>query len=143
MSTGASEGLRVVLDTNVLIAAFTQLRPGISFQIWEMAINRRYRLLTSPPLVTEAADVLRRKFSWQEDRILRRIKFLVRTAELVAPKFTMHVVPFDEDDNRILECAVAGKADLIVSGDRHLRKLKSYEGIGVVTPTDFLRMFGG
>ena len=76
MSTAASEGLKVVLDTNVLISAFTHFRPGISFQIWEMAINRRYRLLTSPALVAEAADVLRRKLSWEEERILQRIKFL-------------------------------------------------------------------
>jgi len=47
------------------------------------------------------------------------------------------------NDNRILECAVAGHASLIVSGDRHLRKLKSYKGIGIVTPTDFRRILGG
>ena len=62
---------------------------------------------------------------------------------MIVPKVTLHVVAEDEDDNRILECAAAGEANLIVSGDRHLRKLKSYAGIGIVTPTDFRRMFGG
>jgi predicted nucleic acid-binding protein len=43
------------------------------------------------------------------------------------------------DDDRIVESAVAGNADLIVSGDRHLTKLKTFEGIGIVRPADFLR----
>ena len=45
-------------------------------------------------------------------------------------------------DNRILECAIAGHADVIVSGDRHLRKLKSYKGIPIVRPVDFRRTLG-
>jgi len=49
----------------------------------------------------------------------------------------------DPDDNRILECAVEGQAHLIVSGDRDLRRLKVYQGIPIVTPTDFLRTLGG
>jgi uncharacterized protein len=53
---------------------------------------------------------------------------------------TLHVVAQDDDDSRILECAVAGRAGLIVSSDRHLRKLKSYEGIGIITPIDFRRI---
>jgi predicted nucleic acid-binding protein len=49
------------------------------------------------------------------------------------------VVAADPDDDRILECAVAGAADLIVSGDHHLNRLKSFRGIGIVRPVDFLR----
>jgi putative PIN family toxin of toxin-antitoxin system len=139
MSPGASEDLRVVLDTNVLISAFTHHHPGIPFQIWKMAIDRRYRLLSSPTLVAEVADVLRRKFLWDEERARERVRFLAKTAEMVVPKVTLHVVS-DEDDSRILECAVAGKAGLIVSSDRHLRKLESYKGIGIVTPIDFRRI---
>jgi uncharacterized protein len=44
--------------------------------------------------------------------------------------------------DRILECAVAGNADLIVSGDRHLIEFKSFQGIGIVRPVDFLRTLG-
>ena len=56
---------------------------------------------------------------------------------------TLHVILHDPDDNRILECAVEGQAHLIVSGDRDLRRLKIYQGIPIVTPTDFLRTLGG
>jgi predicted nucleic acid-binding protein len=48
----------------------------------------------------------------------------------------------DEADNRILECAVAGEADLVVFGDQHLRRLKSFAGIGIVRPVDFHRTLG-
>jgi predicted nucleic acid-binding protein len=55
---------------------------------------------------------------------------------------TIEVIHDDPPDNRILECAIAGQADLIVSGDRHLLKLKSYQGIPIVRPVDFRRTLG-
>ena len=48
----------------------------------------------------------------------------------------------DPTDDRVLECALAGRADLIVSGDCHLRKLKFFRNIGIVQPNDFLRTLG-
>jgi predicted nucleic acid-binding protein len=70
------------------------------------------------------------------------LKAIAKVGEIVTPRFTLDVIREDPADNRILECAVAGKADLIVSGDRHLLKLKSYEGISIVRPIDFLRTLG-
>jgi hypothetical protein len=55
------------------------------------------------------------------------------------PTITLRVIAEDPTDDRILECAVAGGAGLIVSGDRHLRKPKSFRNIGIVQPSDFLR----
>ena len=60
-------------------------------------------------------------------------------ATIVSPDFTLNVIVEDEPDNRVLECAVAGKADLIVSGDLDLRRLKSFQGIAIVRPVDLLR----
>lgn len=62
--------------------------------------------------------------------------------EIVVPNLTLNVITQDPPDNRILECAVAGNADLIVSGNRHFLDLRTYEGIGMVRPRDFLRMLG-
>jgi predicted nucleic acid-binding protein len=55
---------------------------------------------------------------------------------------TLDVIREDPADNRILECAVEGRANLIVSGDRHLRRLTIYQGIPIVRPVDFLRTLG-
>jgi len=64
---------------------------------------------------------------------------VAKVAQIVAPTIHVYAVSADEADNRILECAVAVDADLVVSGDQHLRRLKSFEGIGIVRPVDFER----
>lgn len=84
----------------------------------------------------------RRDFAWENARVIRRLKLLTKISELVSPKIALDVIKEDPPDNRILECAIAGKADLIVSGDRHLRQLKTYQGIPIVRPVDFLRTLG-
>ena len=106
------------------------------------AICRRYVLLLSPAIIRELAGTLRDKFAWHEPDITRLAKTLARVAELVTPDITLDVIPNDPDDNRILECAVAGHANLIVSGDRDLRQLRDYDNILIVVPRDFMRMLG-
>jgi predicted nucleic acid-binding protein len=80
--------------------------------------------------------------AWSESEIIAQLKLVVRVAKIVEPKFTLEVITADPDDDRILECAVAGNADLIVSGDRHLTKFKAFRSIGIVRPIDFLRTLG-
>lgn len=141
MSTARGEDMRAVLDTNVLVSAFT--RPmGRVVGLWNAALERRYHLLVSPAIIREVAHVLREDFHWEERRIVRHSKLLTWTGELIVPRISLDIILTDPDDNRILECAVEGKADVIVSGDRHLRDLKSYQGIPIVRPIDFLRTLG-
>ena len=137
MSTVKSSGVRVVFDTNVYISAFIYPE-GLPFRIWQQAVKGWFILLVSPPIMRETAKVLRR-FQWQEDEIIRHLKLVAKVAQIVAPMIAVHAVSEDETDNRILECAVAGEADLVVSGDQHLRRLKSFEGISIVRPVDFHR----
>ena len=131
-------GLRVVLDTNVYFSAFTHPK-GVPFSLWQHAILNRYSLLVSPAIVGELGGVLRLKGGWEDDQIISQLKLLVKVAELVAPKSILTAIAADDDDNRILECAVDGRAALIVSSDRHLRQLKTFQGIAIVHPIDFQR----
>ena len=134
--------MKAVLDTNVLLSAFTK-PGGRTVALWVAARERRYQLLISPAIVTEVAEKLRHKFGWEEARVLRRSKLLAKTGKgMIVPRFVLDVIQDDPDDNRILECAVEGKADVIVSGDRTLLRLKSYDGIPIVRPIDFLRTLG-
>jgi uncharacterized protein len=134
--------VKAVLDTNVLLSAFTK-PSGRLGALWNAAEKRRFQLLISPAIVAEVAEKLREKFTWEESRILRQSKLMAKTGKrIIVPRFTLNVIPEDPDDNRILECAVEGKADLIVSGDRALLRLKSYQGIPIVRPIDFLRTLG-
>ena len=96
----------------------------------------------SSPIIREVAHVLRDDFQWEERRIVRHAKLLTRTGEMIIPRAVLDGIGSNPDDNRILECAVEGKADVIVSGDHHLRDLKSYQGIPIVRPIDFLRTLG-
>ena len=133
--------LRAVLDTNVYISVFLYLRRPI-FQILQLAGKGQYQLLTSPAIIQELGRVMREHFGVEEKERVRRLKQLAAIAEIILPQITLDVIKEDPPDNRILECAVAGHAGLIISGNRHLLRLKSYEGIPIVRPIDFLRTLG-
>jgi putative PIN family toxin of toxin-antitoxin system len=133
--------LRVVVDTNVFVSAFLHPDQPI-FQSVQHAAERRYCLLISPALIQELGRVLQEEFGIEDRVKVRRLKMLAKAGELIVPRTTLEVIAEDPPDNRILECAVEGRADLIVSGDQHLRRLKSYAGIPIVRPTDFLRTLG-
>jgi putative PIN family toxin of toxin-antitoxin system len=130
--------LRAVLDTNVLVSAFNKAKGSLA-PLWLLARERKYVLVTSPFIVTETARILRNRFQWDERRLQDRIRVLVGVSDLVSPKEIPDAVPDDPDDNHVVACAVEGRADLIVSGDRHLLALGQYAGIPVVRPMDFLR----
>ena len=137
------EKIRVVLDTNVYISIFTNPQGQLG-TIWEQALKGTYTLLISPAIVAELAGVLREKFQWPTEAVTARSKRFARMAEIITPKTIPTIIKNDPADNHILACALFGKADLIVSGDRrHLLPLKEYEGIPIVAPVDFLRMLGG
>jgi putative PIN family toxin of toxin-antitoxin system len=141
MTTAAAAKLRVVLDTNVYFPAFTH--KGLPFWIWQQAVLGCFVLLSSPPLLRELGEVLRLKAGWGEAEVVAQLKLLVKVAEIISPSVAVKAIADDDDDNRVLECAVAGEADLIVSSDYHLLKLRSFESIGIVHPLDFRRTLGG
>ena len=142
MSVAKSGGLlKAVFDTNVYFSAFSSPR-GVPSELWRRAARGDFVLIVSRGIVTELADVLRRDIKRTESEIMAQLKRVARVAKIVEPRFTLDVVTADHDDDRILECAVAGKADLIVSYDHHLTDLKAFQGIGIVRPVDFLRILG-
>jgi putative PIN family toxin of toxin-antitoxin system len=139
----ASDGvlLRAVVDTNVNISAFLYPQRAI-FQIVHQAARRQYHLLISPAIIREVGRIMREDLGWEEGARIRHLKTLAKAAEIVLPRLTLEVIREDPPDNRIRECAVEGRANLIVSGDRHLRRLKIYQDIPIVRPIDFLRTLG-
>lgn len=139
----SKERIRVVLDTNVYISIFINPQGELG-TLWEHALKGTYTLLISPVIVAEIAGVLREKFQWPAAAVTARVKRFARIAEIITPKTIPAIIKNDPDDNHILACALSGKADLIVSGDRrHLLPLKEYEGIPIIAPVNFLRMLGG
>ena len=99
-------------------------------------------LLTSPDLLDEVRHVLSypRLRTLPQLRVQEVLALLPIVAHMVDPEERLSVIRRDPADNRVLECAVAGKASHIVSGDDHLLGLKSFRGIRVVTPAIFFQL---
>lgn len=128
--------IRVVADTNVFISAL--MFGGLPARFLDVAFAGSFVLVTSPVLLEELDDKLRTKFGVSfpdADRIRSRLE---RASELVSALPILSVIEDDPDDDRVLECAVAGRADYIVTGDRHLLKLGSYEQIPILTVREFM-----
>ena len=135
--------MRAVLDTNVLVGAVI-VRAGIPGQVLDHAEQRTFESVTSEPLLLEIETVLIRphlqaRTGWDRERILIFIDELMTYTTLAAESATsLSEVVRDEMDHLVLEAAIAGEADYIVSGDKDLLVLESYEGIQIVTPAQFL-----
>ncbi len=128
--------IRVVGDTNIYLSAL--MFGGLPGAFLELALVRSFALVASAPLLDELDDKLRVKFGVPpKDAAAIRAR-LEGVALMVEPDVILNVIGDDPDDNRVLECAVKGRADYIVSGDRHLLKLGSYEAIPIVTVRQFL-----
>jgi uncharacterized protein len=131
--------LRVVADTNVLVSAL--VFRGLPAEIVQAAEDKRIRLLSSKELLDELDDVFQRKFKFDATKSLRLQGNVRAVMQEVTPTLKVNAVKADEDDNRVIECAIAGKADCIVSGDRHLTELRVWEGIEIITPREFVRRY--
>ena len=136
--------MRVVLDTNILVSRFLvpSGNPARIMGHWEAGA---FELLVSEAIVAECRRVLgypriQKKYKYSDDEADKYIAGLGRLATVVIPSEELDAVAADRDDNRIIECAVEGDADYIVSGDSHLKDLRDYRGIRILTPTAFLLM---
>jgi putative PIN family toxin of toxin-antitoxin system len=128
--------IRAVVDTNVYISAF--MFGGLPGALLDLILLRSFDTLISPVLLDELDEKLRLKFkvSPSEAAVIReRIKVV---AHLVKPNEALSIVADDPDDDRVLECAVAGKADYIVTGDKHLLALRSFRDIDIVSVRQFM-----
>ena len=126
-----------MVDTNVIVSAL--VFGGLPRRIFELVEGGYCELFYAAEIQEETRRVLRDKFGWDEDRLDRYLRTLWSLGKRVVLRHRVNAVREDPDDNRILECALAADADVIVSGDRHLLKLGAYEGITILTPRDFLK----
>lgn len=127
--------MRVVFDTNVYISGLQYGgKPEIALQA---AAKEEFTLITSEAILAEIEQVLLTKFLWKGKATASLLGWLRTVCEVVTPRIIVTDC-VDPDDNRILEAAIAGKADCIVSGDRHLLGMKSFHGIKIVTVNEFI-----
>ena len=133
--------MRITVDTNVLISA--TFWKGDSEKIISLVEDDNLELIPSKEILSEYAQVLASKEITNKikDKKLifnRTIEKLITIARIVEPKTKVKVVKTDPDDNKIIECALAGKVDFILSMDKHLLDL-NYK-IPIVHPSEFIRL---
>jgi len=131
--------LKVVLDTNIFISAFV-IPGGKAEAAYFHALRKDFTLYSSVAILTETAQKLGEKFSWQQDKITSLLKAIAKVAIVIKTEPHLHHLT-DEPDNRVLECAEAVGADFIVTGDKHLLFLKHFQTSNVVRLADFLKKF--
>ncbi len=128
--------MRVVFDTNVLVGALV-FPGGQGEAALRRIVDGTDELLLSKAIIDELLDVLARKFARDAEELAHVAVFVSDLATLVVPGRRLKVVR-DDPDNRILECAAAGRAHAVVTGDKTLLALKTFEGIPVVSLASYL-----
>jgi len=128
--------VKVGFDTNILVSALV-FPGGRGEEGLRRIIEEQDQLVVSKPILDELLGILARKFSRDAEALARVAVFLSDRAVSVNPRRRPRAVK-DEPDNRILECALAGHAEAIVTGDRSLLSLREYEGVRVISLRDYL-----
>jgi hypothetical protein len=133
--------MRVVVDTNVFVSALLSPQgiPSQLFQYWEL---HYFDILISAESMQELARVLhypkiRKGLRSTDTELAEFVRLFTDRGILVAPRETIRAIPADVSDNVYLEIAMAGDAQYIISGDKHLLQLQKYRGIMILTPTAF------
>jgi len=128
--------MRVVFDTIIFISALI-FHGGKAEDAMMRIIDGEDTLVISHEIIDEVLTVLARKFSKDAEALSRVAVNLAGIGELVHPDERLHVLE-DEPDNRILECAVAGNAAAIITGDKAMLTLKKHQHIRIITLSEFL-----
>jgi putative PIN family toxin of toxin-antitoxin system len=128
--------VKVVFDTNILVSAL--VFPGGQAEAALLRIiEESDELVLSRPILDELLGVLARKFARDAEELAHAALFLSDLAVMVRPRRTLDVVK-DEPDNRVLECAVTARADVIVTGDKALLELRRYRSVRIISLREYL-----
>jgi len=127
----------VVADTNAIVSAL--LWEGNESKIIGLVEEGKIKLLTSVALLDELKRVLMyERFGLDEKTVDDNVKYILTISKIISPKRRLRVIREDPADDRVLECALEGKAGYIVSGDGHLLRLKEFRGIKIVHAKELL-----
>jgi len=131
--------MKVVIDTNIFVSSFLGGNPRKIIDLWK---TEKITLCLSSAILDEYIDVLRRIGLKDEDELDELLSLFSRGFNILFTTKTpkLKVVKNDPDDDTFIECAVALKANIVVSGDREVLAVKEYTGIRILTPQEFLKL---
>ncbi len=131
--------MRITVDTNFLISA-TQWDNSVAHKLLLKLIENNIKIYTTNDILNEFSIVLKRDFNYGKREIANILETILSLVRLVIPRCKVNVIKDDPDDNKIIECAVASSSEYILTYDKHLLKIKDYEGIKIISPEEFLRI---
>ena len=136
--------VKVVFDTNVWISIamekilkdeFSQIKEELTVYISKDILLEISKVLLYPKISEVVSNA-----GLNEKEILRAIE---ANSTIVKPKLKLHIMKEDAEDNKILECALASKVDIIVTGDKHLLQMDRFRDIEIITPAKFIEKNNG
>ena len=128
--------MKVVFDTNILVSALV-FPGGRGEAALRRVVEEQDQLVVSKPILDELLGILGRKFARDAEELAHAAVFLSELGVVVKPRQRLRVLK-DDPDNRILECAVAERADAIVTGDKALLELDEYRGVRILSLREYL-----
>lgn len=135
--------MRVVFDTNVLVAAFAA--DGLCAKLLRRANKHEFVLLVCPVILEEFQGALEKKLDATEEEINKALALLREVSVMAGeppPEVELTRIVRDPDDDLILFCAVAAEADLLVTGDKDLLAIGEHGKIRILDPREFELLFG-
>lgn len=134
-----SNGVKVVLDTNVFISAL--FWRGAPRQVFKETLQGTVLNFISPQILQELKEKLLEKFEVPLEKVKEFLEIVVFNSQIVYPKSKLNIVKKDSSDNKIIECALEAKASFVISGDKHLLEIKEYKEVKIISPKEFLSLY--
>jgi putative PIN family toxin of toxin-antitoxin system len=132
--------MKVVIDTNVFVSSFFGGNPRKIIDLWK---EGKISLCVSKNILDEYVEVLQRIGLGDEREIEELLSLFAKGFNILftikTPK--IKAVRNDPDDDKFIECAVALKAEVIITGDKGLKAMNEYMGIKILTPQQFLKIY--
>ena len=133
--------MRVVFDTNVLISAL--ITTGKPKELFQQAVKGHIQLVISMSILKEFSQITKdpriRKYA-SEDNVIAFLRIIDKVAKITKIKSQFNAVKEDPDDDMVVRTAFDGKANYIVSGDKHLLSLGTYRGIRIINVDEMLTL---
>ena len=133
--------IRVTADSNIYISALNF--GGTPLRLLDLATEGEIILSSSAWIISEIREVLNMKFGWPMEDVNRAEEFIFSITEPVRVEPELNVIHEDPDDNHVLECALADRSEYIVTGDKHLLKLRQFANIRIMKVADFIELLEG
>lgn len=133
--------MKVVIDTNVFVSGIFW-EGNFCSNIIEKWKKRKFDLITSMDILDEFVRTLKSfKIRMADDMINEQRNLIIENSTIVESTTKIDIVKGDPDDDKFIEAAVAGKADIIISQDKHLLKIEEYNRIKIISPEEALLIF--